>query len=119
MSFKDWKNKELSKNLTNRWGFKMDLTKLNEAHCGGDHDKADESHCMEEEQLEEKKGDCPECKNAKEDCVCPDKKKKMEEEEIKNPGKYIDGERTKAGVDDDGDGVPNKADKDPKDGSKK
>ena len=98
MSLKEWKNKELSKNLTKKWGFKMDLTKLNEnkqveeAHCGGDHGKADESHCMEEQ---------------------------LEEEEIKNPGKYIDGERTKAGVDDDGDGVPNKADKDPKDGSKK
>ena len=108
MSLKDWKNNELSKNLTNKWGFKMDLTKLNENkeveehRCGGEHDRsgkhkgADESHCMEEE-LEET----------------------LEEEEIKNPGKYIDGERTKAGVDDDGDGVPNKADKDPKDGSKK
>ena len=104
MSLKDWKNNELSKNLTNKWGFKMDLKKLNENkeveehRCGGEHDRsgkhkgADESHCMEEQ---------------------------LEEEEIKNPGKYIDGERTKAGVDDDGDGVPNKADKDPKDGSKK
>lgn len=53
MSLKDWKNKELSKNLTNKWGFNMDLTKLNEAHCGGDHDKADESHCMEEDQSED------------------------------------------------------------------
>ena len=53
MSLKDWKNKELSKNLTKKWGFKMDLTKLNEAHCGGDHDKADESHCMEEDQSED------------------------------------------------------------------
>ena len=53
MSLKDWKNKELSKNLINKWGFNMDLTKLNEAHCGGDHDKADESHCVEEELEEE------------------------------------------------------------------
>ena len=30
MSLKDWKNKELSENLTKKWGFKMDLTKLNE-----------------------------------------------------------------------------------------
>ena len=43
----------------------------------------------------------------------------MEEEKIKNPGKYMGGGRQKAGVDDDGDGVPNKADKNPKDGSKK
>ena len=39
-----------------------------------------------------------------------------EKKGIKNPGKYMGGERQKAGVDDDGDGVPNKADKDPKDG---
>ena len=43
----------------------------------------------------------------------------MEEEKIKNPGKYMGGDRQQAGVDDDGDGVPNKADKSPKDGSKK
>ena len=30
MSFKDWKNKEIGQNLTERWGFKMDLSKLNE-----------------------------------------------------------------------------------------
>ena len=39
-----------------------------------------------------------------------------EEEKVKNPGKYMGGGRQKAGVDDDGDGVPNKADKSPKDG---
>lgn len=42
-----------------------------------------------------------------------------EKKKIKNPGPYIKGARTKAGVDDDGDGVPNKADKKPQDGSKK
>ena len=31
MSFKDWKNKELSENLNKKWGFKMDLGKLTEA----------------------------------------------------------------------------------------
>tara|TARA_R110000824_G_scaffold120248_3_gene275347 strand:+ start:774 stop:1565 length:792 start_codon:yes stop_codon:yes gene_type:complete len=30
MSLKDWKNKELGQNLTEKWGFKMDLSKLNE-----------------------------------------------------------------------------------------
>ena len=30
MSLKDWKNKELSENLGKKWGFKMDLTRLNE-----------------------------------------------------------------------------------------
>ena len=52
-----------------------------------------------------------------------DGKKKMkeneelEEGEVKNPGKYKTG--MKAGYDDDGDGVPNGADKNPKDGSMK
>jgi hypothetical protein len=31
MSLKEWKNKELGQNLTEKWGFKMDLSKLNEA----------------------------------------------------------------------------------------
>ncbi len=37
--------------------------------------------------------------------------------DIENPGKYIDGERAKAGQDDDGDGVPNSVDPDPKNGA--
>ena len=41
----------------------------------------------------------------------------MGEDDIKNPGPYMGGPRQEAGVDDDGDGVPNGADKDPKDGS--
>jgi hypothetical protein len=41
----------------------------------------------------------------------------MGEDDIKNPGPYMGGERQESGVDDDGDGVPNGADKDPKDGS--
>jgi hypothetical protein len=46
MSFKDWKNKELSENLNKKWGFSMDLGKLNEAHCGKrDDDSVDEAHC--------------------------------------------------------------------------
>jgi len=43
----------------------------------------------------------------------------LDEKNVKNPGKYMGGERQKAGIDDDGDGVPNKADKDPKDGDVK
>jgi len=38
-------------------------------------------------------------------------------EAIKNPGKYAGGAKQKAGVDDDGDGVPDGADSDPNDGS--
>jgi hypothetical protein len=55
MSLKDWKNKELSENLTKKWGFKMDLTRLNEGHCGPEHNKKDEGSCFEEgQELEEK-----------------------------------------------------------------
>merc|ERR1711907_846325 len=67
MSLKDWKNNELSENLNKKWGFKMDLGKLNEAHCAGkrDDDNVDEAHCagkrddgVKEETIEEapKKG---------------------------------------------------------------
>jgi len=38
-------------------------------------------------------------------------------EKVKNPGKYAGGAKQKAGVDDDGDGVPDGADTDPNDGS--
>jgi hypothetical protein len=41
------------------------------------------------------------------------------EAKVKNPGPYIDGARAKAGVDTDGDGVPDGADEDPKDGAVK
>lgn len=44
---------------------------------------------------------------------------KLHEEKIKNKGKYADGAKAKAGVDDDGDGVPDGADKDPKNGAVK
>tara|TARA_B100001113_G_scaffold262124_1_gene217072 strand:+ start:270 stop:668 length:399 start_codon:yes stop_codon:yes gene_type:complete len=44
---------------------------------------------------------------------------KKDKKKIKNPGPYYKGARTKAGVDDDGDGVPNNADPHPHDGSKK
>ena len=35
MSLKNWKNKELGRNLTKKWGFKMDLSKLNEGVGAG------------------------------------------------------------------------------------
>lgn len=38
-------------------------------------------------------------------------------EDIKNKGEYFGGEKQKLGIDSDGDGVPDGADKDPKDGS--
>ena len=48
---------------------------------------------------------------------CGDRnEEELEEGEIKNPGKYKTG--MEKGYDDDGDGVPDGADSDPKDGSK-
>jgi hypothetical protein len=35
MSIKDWKNKELNENLSRKWGFKMDLSKLSEGMGAG------------------------------------------------------------------------------------
>ena len=69
MSFKDWKNKELSENLNKKWGFSMDLDKLNEGSCGKRDDGVEEAHCagkrddgikeetIEEEKDEDKKGE--------------------------------------------------------------
>ncbi len=91
MSFKDWKNKELSENLNQKWGFKMDLDKLNEAHCGK-RDDMDEAHCgkrddgVKEETIDEKKD--------KEEGDEDDKKvneEELEEGEKKNMVKGPDG----------------------------
>jgi len=63
---------------------------------------------------------CPECGGVIKEGLCESGcgSNYMEEgeESIKNPGKYMGKAKQKAGVDDDGDGVPNGADKDPKDG---
>ena len=65
------------------------------------------------DEKEDEKVDEAHCGSANRDEDKEDKKK------IKNPGKYIKGPRTAAGIDDDGDGVPNNADSHPRDGSKK
>ena len=93
MSTKDWKRKELMENLTEKFGFKMDLGLLKEASCGS------KKKMYEEEELNEEKDDkCPKCDTAP--CKCPDEKKVMKEKEDKKP-------------DADGDGVPDYADKNP------
>lgn len=72
-----------------------------------------------EDGMNENKEMCPECGGLIKEGLCEagcGYSANMEEENIKNPGKYMGGEKQKAGVDDDGDGVPNGADKDPKDG---
>ena len=50
MSYKDWRAKEVSKNLLNKWGFKMDLNKLNENQ---------QEPLEEDEELEEAKDKKP------------------------------------------------------------
>ena len=48
MSTKDWKDKELNGLLNERWGFSMNLDKLNEGSCGS-HKRDDEEPLEEEE----------------------------------------------------------------------
>ena len=55
MSTKDWKNKELGSLLNEKWGFSMDLGKLNEASCGSG-SRDDEKKKLEEEELEVEDG---------------------------------------------------------------
>ena len=47
MSLKDWKNKELNENLNKKWGFKMDLSKLNEGFGAGPMDPMGGQSSME------------------------------------------------------------------------
>ena len=53
MSTKDWKNKELGSLLNEKWGFSMDLGKLNEASCGSG-SRDDKKKKLEEEELQNK-----------------------------------------------------------------
>lgn len=55
MSTKDWKNKELGSLLNEKWGFSMDLGKLNEASCGSG-SRDDKKKKLEEEELEVEDG---------------------------------------------------------------
>ena len=74
MSTKKWKNNELMENVTRKFGFKMDLTQLNEASCG--------SKKKYEEELKEEK-ECPECKGKGDECKCPDLKEEKDEKQKK------------------------------------
>jgi len=77
MSTKQWKNKELNGLLNEKWGFSMDLTKLNE------------NQKLEEEEVNEACGDykrddemCPECEN--EECECPVLEEDLDEMQIRS-----------------------------------
>ena len=86
MSTKKWKNKELSKLMTEKHGFKMDLSKLNEQKEEQleEAEELDESKCSEGEMeegkcnthegMDEGKDEkCEKCEKAKDDCECPKK----------------------------------------------
>jgi len=87
MSTKDWKNNELNGLLNERWGFSMDLNKLNEGSCGSQ--KRDEEKKLEEEEK------CPKCEGK----GCPDCPTKNEEKVEKEK------------KDSDGDGLTDKQEK--------
>ena len=56
MSTKKWKNKELNTLLNEKWGFSMNLGKLNEGSCGSATRDDDEKKKLEEEEPKEKEG---------------------------------------------------------------
>ena len=99
MSTKKWKNNELKGLLTEKWGFSMDLSKLNEGEKKPDGDgdgvppwadKDDNDADVQEEGMHEpgKRDErCPECKNKKADCKC---KKEEELDEAHCGGKRDD-----------------------------
>ena len=62
MSIKDWKNKELSKNLNKKWGFKMKLHELNESYDakqGSPQAEADEADSDKVGMIDDLKEDQP------------------------------------------------------------
>ena len=96
MSTKDWKNKELNGLLNERWGFSMDLDKLNEGHCMGakkDDEKEikEEGKCPECEEECKCDDDCPKCKDG---CQCNEQKEAINEEDDSD-GKYSDNDGKK------------------------
>ena len=74
MSTKDWKDKELNGLLNERWGFSMDLSKLNESNCN--------SAAKKDELYEEEKEECPKCKAKPCHCNLKKKTKKGKKENI-------------------------------------
>lgn len=92
MSTKDWKNGEIKSLLSESWGFKMDLSKLNEGNCTGKRDAKDNEKCpkcgkVHNSVAEGKK--CPHCEGdaPKSECICG---KNMKEEKDGSDGKYSD-----------------------------
>ena len=80
MNLKEWKDKELFDRLMEGYGYRkpMEEDEIDEAHCN--EGELGEAHCNESELEEGKGGTCPECKNAKRDCVCPKNEEVLDEE---------------------------------------
>ena len=69
MSTKKWKNNELMENVSHKFGFKMDLSQLNEAKYKKDDEEESEEESEESEE-------CPKCESAP--CKCDDLKEEAE-----------------------------------------
>ena len=112
MSTKDWKNKEIKSLLSEAWGFKMDLSKLNESTeenleeggCVGNRDTKDGETCPKcgkvhasESVNEEQK--CPHCEGdaPKSKCICGKKNEavKAEGETIEEGDEELDEKRAR------------------------
>lgn len=88
------------------------MARTDEGHGAFGNANRDDDEKKSKKEKEDEKVDEAHCGSANRDEDKKDKKK------IKNPGKYIGSERADA-IDADGDGVPDGADPDPYDGSKK
>ncbi len=104
MSIKDWKNKELNGLLNERWGFSMDLSKLNESNCGS-HKRDDDKKCPDcptKNEEKKKKGKHDDGDGHDERCDYVDCKKKEANESYDSSdastadGQYYDPEGHKA-----------------------
>ncbi len=110
MSTKKWKNKELSNLMTEKFGYKMDLSKLNEStqeeqleeqleeaveELEEAAEQLEENGCGKNEEMDEGKGKCAcggpldddgkckGCKSSPEDCKCEEKEAVNEDETLK------------------------------------
>ena len=99
MSTKDWKDKELNGLLNERWGFSMNLDKLNEGSCGSH--KRDDEEPLEEEEKKKMVKDPKTGKMVPDYAIDGEGKNDLEEEEINeiSMGHGTDGVGSKVNLD--------------------
>ena len=85
MSIKDWKDKELNGLLNEKWGFSMNLNKLNESSCGSGN-RDDEKKIEEDDDSKFAKNQPPYDKATALDRKGPDGKHNKEQNEEMNEG---------------------------------